>query len=123
LVAHAEQLHAAIDRSAGAFKGRFVTSGPGQAEIYQEKVKEATAWSENPTGVFLFLQAEADACGMTLAQVATIVNQTVAQWRPLGAAIEGMRMAAKRAVSVAMGESDWAAMSAAANVDWETLLT
>ncbi|MFA7597665.1 MAG: hypothetical protein WCY92_15060, partial [Novosphingobium sp.] len=116
------QCHAQIDHDAGLFRARFITDVPGQSQTYVEKEREALAYATDPEGSYPFLAAEAAATGRTIAQVAAEVAGTAAAWRMLGAAIEGARIGAKRAVSAAKDGGDWAGMEAAAAVDWEALL-
>ncbi len=108
-----------IDREAGAFRQRFITSVPGQAQTYVEKEREALAYQSDPEGSYPFLTAEAVATGSTVAAVAALVAGTAAAWRQLGAAIEGRRMGAKQAVKSA---TTWAGKHDAAQIDWEGLL-
>lgn len=120
---HEARLHRIIDNDAGDFRTRFITDVPGQQQTYAEKEKEARAWTvESDPADFPFLSAEAAARGVTIAEVAALVIATADAWRNLGAAIEGARMGAKAGVSAARAAVDWAAMDAAADVDWEALL-
>lgn len=122
LAKHETALHGVIDQAAGAFRARFITDVPGQSQTYAEKESEALAYASDPGGSYPFLQAEASATGATIAAVAADVSDTASAWRLLGAAIEGARIGAKRAVTTAKDAEDWAAMDAAAIVDWEALL-
>lgn len=122
LIEHEQALHRAVDQAAGAFRLNFITDAPGQPQTYAEKEREALAYAADPAGIYPFLAAEADATGRTIAQVATEVAGTAQAWRMLGAAIEGTRIGAKRAVTAARLAGDWSAMDAAASVDWEALL-
>lgn len=114
-----EMLLRQIDHDAGQFRLRFITDVPGQAQTYTEKEAEALAYQNNPDGSYPIIEAEAAASGMSVADVAAIVISTAAQWRVLGAAIEGQRMGAKRAVQAA---ETYSGKLAAAEVDWEALL-
>ncbi|MBB6191505.1 hypothetical protein FHS51_001732 [Sphingobium wenxiniae] len=122
LAAHQAALLAQVDSEAGAFRLHFITETPGQAQTYDAKATEAAAWTaaaDPQPQDFPFLSAEAAACAMTIGEVAAIITATTAQWTALAARIEGARMAAKRAIQAA---STFAAMDAAAAVDWEGLL-
>lgn len=122
LIAYENELHSAIDRECGIFRMRFITDVPGQSSTYDAKVKEVAEYAENPAGTFLFLEAEAAATDRTVAEVAAEVGAIANAWRVLGAAIEGRRIAAKRAVSQARVAGSWAGMEAAASVEWDALL-
>lgn len=113
------ELLARIDREAGAFRTRFITSVPGQAQTYVEKEREALAYQADPNASYPFLTAEAAATGSTVAAVAALIAGTASAWRNLGAAIEGQRMGAKQAVKAA---ATYSGKLAAAEVDWEGLL-
>lgn len=122
LADHEAVLHRRIDQEAGAFRTNFITDVPGQAETYSAKAAEAARFAADPAGDYPFLQAEAQATGRSIVAVAAEVGATAAQWTQLGARIEGARMAAKRTVSICRAAGDWAAMDAAAVVDWPALL-
>lgn len=112
-------LHARIDQEAGQFRGRFLTVAPGQEMTYLRKEEEARALLAGDAGAYAFLDAEARATGRTVEQVAGLVVAQADFWLPLGAAIEGLRMGAKMAVTAATTRAD---KEAAAVVDWEALL-
>lgn len=115
-------LHAQIDLAAGAFRARFITDVPGQAQTYEAKAAEAAAWltaSDPDPADYPFLSAEAAASGLTVLAVAQTIAATTTEWRHLAAAIEGARMGAKRAVTAATTAET---KRAAANVDWEALI-
>ena len=120
--AHEVALHAEVDAAAGRFRLRFITDTAGQATTYDAKAKEAEAYAANPSGTYPFLSAEAEATGQTLAATAATVAATAAQWTLIGAAIEGARIAAKRAVTAAKDAGDWPAMGVAATIDWEGVI-
>lgn len=114
-----------IDRSCGEFRKLFITDVPGQATTYTVKEAEADAYALDPDpepGDYPFLESEAAATEQTVAYVAAEVSGLAAQWRALGAAIEGTRIGAKRAVTAAKELGDYAAMQAAAAVDWQALV-
>jgi hypothetical protein len=115
-------LHAKIDFEAGEFRKRFITDIPGQQLTYDRKEREARAFvaeAQPSAGDFPFLAAEAQTTEQTLTEVAQSVIANANMWALLGAAIEGRRIGAKRAVTLA---ETLEAKIAAANVDWEELL-
>jgi hypothetical protein len=115
------RLLAKIDRDAGAFRSRFITSIPGQETTYRLKEDEALAWEDGVSDPadFPYLREEAAAKGVTIAQLAAVVLGIAAQWRVLNPKIEAARTAAKDAVLAA---DTLAAKEAAATVNWEALL-
>lgn len=116
------ELHAKIDREAGAFTLRFITDIPGQAQRYEYKAREAADWiaavDPDPAN-YPFLVAEAQASGMAPGEVAIIINAAAAQWILIAAKIDGVRVGAKRAVTTA---TTALGKRAAAAVNWEALL-
>jgi hypothetical protein len=116
------RLHGRIDVEAGTVRTRFITDVPGQQLTYQRKEMEARAWieAESPDPEdFPFLTAEAGATGTQAGVVAAQVLAAAASWGRIGSAIEGARIAAKRAVREA---TTLAAKEAAAAVDWDSML-
>lgn len=121
--AHERELHTQIDEAAGSFRTLFITDVPGQQQTYAEKEREARTWTAGADPAELpFLAAEAAARGVPIADVVALIVATADAWRLLGAAIEGVRMGAKADVTAARQVGDWAAMDAAAQIDWEALL-
>lgn len=114
------RLHAEIDRQAGEFRGRFITTVPGQEMTYLRKEEEARAHVAGTNAEPLMLTAEAAATGVTVADLAAAVIQKADEWAGLGAAIEAARIGAKAAVTAAATRE---AKIAAAVVDWEGLLS
>lgn len=120
LVAELEALKldcvARIDEAAEIARSRFLTAGAGQALTYQRKEEEARAWtSGSDPAAFPFLASEAIATSVTVNELAAIVVLQADAWRVVGAAIEGLRMGAKKAVRDA---TTVAAAHAATNVAW-----
>ena len=105
---------ARVDAAAGAVRAKFITVVPGQEMTYLVKEQEARAYAGDPSG-FPFLAAEAAATGMTVEDVAALVIAQANAWRPIGAAIEGLRRGAAVAIAAATTP---AAIAAAANVEW-----
>lgn len=100
---YAEVAKERINREAGACRSRYITVIPGQESTYLMKEQEARAYPG--AGPFPMLEAEAEACGATVAEIATLVIQTATQWRLLAAMVEGVRrgaiLAVERATTVA----------------------
>jgi len=111
-------LHARIDVGAGAYRMKFITDVPGQQMTYVRKEKEARELTGGGSGPFPTLEAEAAATDQTVAQLAATVIYQADLIISLGAAIEGMRIGAKRAVSLAQTAEQ---KHAAANVNWESI--
>jgi D-alanyl-D-alanine dipeptidase len=108
-------LYAKIDAAAEEVRARFVTPGSAQAMIYLKKEAEARAvvWGQSkPTP---FLDAEAAATGVTVADLAALVVTKAEAWDAKAAQIEALRRAAKAAVAQA---DNIAAMHTAAQVNW-----
>lgn len=95
---------AQVNRQAGESRSRYITVTPGQEATYIMKEAEVKAYlaAENPVDTdYPILKAEADACGMTLAAVASLVSSTAAAWRQVAAQIEGLRRGAIVAIESA----------------------
>lgn len=86
------------------------------ALTYQRKEAEARAWVQagDPQD-FPFLAAEAAATNVTIGELAAIVVQQANAWAQIGAAIEGLRMGAKKAVRDAASVE---AARAATVIEW-----
>lgn len=112
------QLKAQIDAQAEVERGRYITPGAGQAMTYQQKATEAFALegdaSPDPAN-YRLLSAEVGITAPTLAEVGEAVRLAHNSWLMIGAAIEGVRLGAKKAVEDA---STAEAARAAAQVDW-----
>lgn len=104
-----------IDATAEALRMSFLTPGAGQAMTYQRKEAEARAWFLDQETATPFLDAEAAARDVTLADLAAEVVRLVDAWTATGAAIEGARMGAKAAVASA---KTLGAIVEASKVDW-----
>lgn len=115
------ELHAQIDSEAGDAVARLITVRIGQDEEYREKEAEARAYLADPGGTYVFLSAEADLLGITMADLAADVIAKADEVRPLRALIGAHRRAAKVAVTAARTAHDFPAMTAAALIDWENL--
>lgn len=78
-----------VDSTAEQVRLRYITPGAGQAMTYEQKYREAVA-GDGP-----LLQAEANALGLTVSEVAQSVLDAHAAWQIAGARIEGLRLKAK----------------------------
>lgn len=104
----------AIDTAAERERLRWITPGAGQAMTYQAKVEEARRHAQDPEPVpsaYPMLAAEIGITGADLAGVAAVVVAAFEQWLAIGAAIEGVRLSAKRAVDDAEDAASVAAVS------------
>lgn len=111
-------LCAQIDAAADVERGRYITSGSGQAMTYQAKAAEALALAADPApdhAAYPLLSAEVGITAPDLTGVGAVVRGAYAAWQVSGAAIERARLAGKAAV---MAADDEAAARAAAAVEW-----
>lgn len=99
-----------INREAGAERGKRITVTIGQEGTYTAKQVEGERFARGEPGPFPYLQAEADATGQALEEVAALVNATAAAWTTVNAAIEGRRRGALVAVDKAIAPSQIAAI-------------
>lgn len=111
--------HERIDQEAGAFRSRFITDVPGQAQTYVRKEIEARSWVEgdeasNPDA-YPFMIAEAAIRSVPIEQVRDEIMAQVNALAPIAALIEAKRIYAKRAVDDA---ADIPAIASAAAIDW-----
>ncbi len=101
-------LKAKIDSDAEAERLNYITPGHGQAMTYQQKVAEAQAFkvASNPKASdYLILSSEVGITAGTLGEVADIVLTAFAQWQQIGAAIESIRLGAKRDIDAVEDEA------------------
>ncbi|MBB4860381.1 antitoxin component HigA of HigAB toxin-antitoxin module [Novosphingobium chloroacetimidivorans] len=106
---------ARLDQAAEAFRLQFITPGAAQAMTYQTKAAEAVAYLADDTAPVPFLSAEAQACGMTVADLALEVSARAASWTVIGAQIEALRMSRKLTIQQA---ANLAEIAQAMVVDW-----
>lgn len=100
-------LKAKIDADAENERLKYITPGDGQAMTYQQKVDEARAFKAAASplaGDYPVLSSEIGITGPTLADVAETVLIAFNRWQRVGAAIESVRLGAKRDVDVAENE-------------------
>lgn len=101
-------LKADVDSAAETERLKYITPGNGQAMTYQQKVTEAQAFkaATNPKASdYPILSSEVGITAQTLAEVADIVLAAFAQWQQIGAAIEVIRLGAKRDIDAAEDET------------------
>ncbi|WP_448786345.1 hypothetical protein [Brucella intermedia] len=100
-------LKSEVDRRAEEERLKYITPGDGQAMTYQQKVAEAQAYKDaaDPQSADCpLLMSEVGITASTLGEVADIVLAAFAQWQQIGAAIEGIRLGAKRDIDAAADE-------------------
>ncbi|APY14763.1 hypothetical protein BKD02_11245 [Brucella sp. 09RB8910] len=97
-----------VDANAETERLNYITPGNGQAMTYQQKVVEAQALkaATNPKASdYPILSSEVGITADTLGEVADIVLAAFAQWQQIGAAIEAIRLGAKRDIDAAEDEA------------------
>ncbi|CAB4327459.1 MULTISPECIES: hypothetical protein [unclassified Brucella] len=102
------QLKRRIDADAETERLKYITPGNGQAMTYQQKVDEARAFkaASNPKAAdYPVLSSEVGITAETLSEVADIVLAAFALWQQIGAAIESIRLGAKRDIDAAEDEA------------------
>lgn len=108
-----------VDALAETERLKYITPGNGQAMTYQQKVAEAQAFkaTSNPQpSDYPILSSEVGITAGTLDEVADIVLAAFAQWQQIGAAIEGIRLGAKRDIDAAANEA--AARAIVDAIEW-----
>jgi hypothetical protein len=111
---------ASVDQDADKIRSMFITNTPGQIATYLAKEAEARAVLAGGSGSTTFLSAEADALGITVAELAAEVVAQADQWRPIGARIEAARRKAKVQLSEA---ANLTAIHDAVQIDWQAVIT
>ncbi|WP_162936857.1 hypothetical protein [Agrobacterium deltaense] len=102
-------LKIAVDTMAEQERKRYITAGEGQAMTYQRKVEEAkrAVLEEDPVDAeYPMLSASLGIDGETVKLVAAVVLSMDAEWAAIGAAIEKVRMSAKKAIDDALNFED-----------------
>jgi len=110
---------AQIDGAAERARLAFVTPGAAQALVYDAKRREAEAMTSDPApapALYPLLAAEVGITAPTLAGVGAAVRALAAEWTAAAAAIEGVRLAAKRAVDLALTPAE--VRAAASGLSW-----
>ena len=109
------ELQAEVDKAAENERLKYITDGVGQSMTYQTKFEQAVEFSKkyasyvaDPKNVtpprdddFLLLKASIGIDGDTMIEVAETVTYAYAIWQQIGAAIEGIRLKTKAAISEA----------------------
>lgn len=102
LVTLKDDLRRAVDAAAEAERLKYISAGAGQAMTYARKVDEArmadTEVNPEPAD-YPLLAASLGIDGATIADIADVVLQMDAAWTQIGAAIETVRLATKKAIS------------------------
>lgn len=111
LVAMKAKRKVEVDLAGEMERLKYLTAGSGQAMTYAEKLKELDLFLADPDpqeADYLFLSTEIGITGETLADVAASVQARRDGWKPIGAAIEGVRLGTKMAIDAAatMAELD-----------------
>lgn len=110
LAEYQEFLTKRIDADAETARLKYITPGAGQAMTYQQKVNEAQRFDPDEVdpdpAKFPLLAAEIGITGATLMDVAGAVLNSFMQWQQIGAAIEAIRLGAKRDVDAAATPED-----------------
>lgn len=103
------QLKKQIDDAAEVIRSRYITGGYGQAMTYMQKKEEAIGFfnDEAPEASnYPMLTSLIGVDGDSLVEVAQLVRNRYEQWIQLGAAIETIRLSAKRAIDAASTSSE-----------------
>lgn len=99
----------AIDAQAEEARQRFITSGTGQAMVYQRKVQEAETleFDQSPDPArYPLLSAEIGLTGDTLQMVGEAVLAQRDAWLAVAAVIENIRLSAKRDIKASETAKD-----------------
>lgn len=113
------ELKARIDAAAEAERLKYITPGAGQAMTYQQKVDEARAFkiaSSPKAADYPVLSSEVGITAETLSEVADVVLASFSLWQQIGAAIEAVRLGAKRDIDAAADEA--AARAIVDAIEW-----
>lgn len=102
------KLKAEVDVAAETERLKYITPGNGQAMTYLQKVAEAQAFKA-ANGLegshYPILSSEVGITAETLDEVADTVLAAFEQWQQIGAAIECVRLGAKRDIDAAADEA------------------
>lgn len=112
-------LCARVNADAEEVRSQFITMGSGQAMTYLMKHQEAVAFAADPNASVPMLSAEAQALGLTVAQVAEMVSAAFALWTVIGSAIEAARRQANVEI---MAADNLLAMNSAATINWPAII-
>jgi hypothetical protein len=101
-----ERAKARVDAAAETARLQFITPGFGQAMTYMRKLEEARAQQAGGLGPFPLLQAGIGVDGADVAAVAATVIAMSDAWTAVAAAIEAIRLAAKRDIDAVEDSPD-----------------
>ena len=113
------RLAATVDEAAERERQKYITPGAGQAMTYQAKLEEARAAladGEPDPEDYPLLAAEIGITAPDLASIAAVVMTQYHAWKQIGAAIEAVRLGAKKAIDEAVDAA--AAQAVFAAVEW-----
>lgn len=89
----------AVDEAAEQTRGRYLSSGSGQAMEYEEAHRQAVAYQNDPDESYPMLEADVEAgLAETVADAADLVLQRRGEWESIGKAIRSARLQAKREI-------------------------
>jgi hypothetical protein len=92
-----------IDLKAGKTRLQYITTAPGQPEIYAEKTEEALDYISTVGAIddsrYPFIVAEANASNITCAEAAKLILSKKSQWINVAAKIEEVRRRGKIDIS------------------------
>jgi hypothetical protein len=87
-----------VDKFAGIARQKYFDKLPGEESVMREKMDEIKALLQDPSPTpadYPFVNAEAEARGITFAQAAQFLNNQMTQWRDKMVLIEKKRVQAK----------------------------
>lgn len=117
IVALGNQYKSEIDNFAGELRSKYISTIPGQAEVYQEKYDQAVDHAANAYPADLtdypLIQAEVDATSLTAQQATDAILAARTNWLTSMAAIETERRKGKVNIDAA---TDLASIESAFNV-------
>lgn len=117
----AGELQILVDIDAEKQRLKFVTDGTGQALEYGETNRELAALKNdpapNPTN-YPYLMADLGILGDSLHEIASKIDQMVADWYVAGPMIKRLRRQAKVSIQGAAENGDLESMEEAARIDW-----
>lgn len=122
LAPHKAKAEAIVDRLAGECRSRYITVSPGQEMVYARKEREAEMILANPQispSTVPHLALEADAAGITLTELATVVQAKANEWLNLSPPIESTRLTTKAAIRAATTPAEIEALIAQARSIFE----
>lgn len=107
-----------IDQAAEQERALYITTGDGQAMVYQRKEAEARAFLDDPLidpAKIPHIVSEANMQGKTFAEIAQLIIDMADAWMNISALIEGTRLKAKADVESATSLEE---IRTAAEVSW-----